>query len=176
LLDQKLKPKRKQLEKKTVDLLSSIDIAFQTNATPTLMEITVHSEGEYGDKSHCSDCQYLRDKIREWQNRTGRGEPDGFPVLDVYCLSATGMKWALPHYIRQCLKNGSYNNQMAERLIYHLHPISDVRHEVLTSLSLLDSQQISCLKLFVEWCGSEVNINEDMSDEIEAARQFLNSL
>jgi hypothetical protein len=104
------------------ELLAKIEDAFPPMDMPPIGSVTVHDGGSWLEKSICPDCDYDQKQFADWDQKITSGQLDAFPVCDVFCLSAIGMKWALPHYLRQCIANGFYDDQMKDRLVFTYIP------------------------------------------------------
>lgn len=155
---------------KSADLLIEIASAFPPMEMPLKEELPFHARG-------CLECQWLQEEL-DWL----RGKPINGDLIrllhqELSCLSAKAWRWIAPHYIRYCLTTeADYNQMEIEFLVYALGPEERFQKDVVKRLSLLDSRQIRCFILFVEYLADHAFWSEYFPENIRKAAEFLGAI
>ena len=162
-----------QMQKMIVDtesLLEEIQSAFPFLPMPDENEIVFHMAG-------CHVCDGLKNDLGDYRGKEITGEVIRLVHQELSSLSAKGLQWILPHYVRFCLTpEAEYNQMEIEFLIYSLRPALEFQRDTLIRLSLLNKEQITCLIHFLMWCENQAYWNEFYLDDINEAKEFLSSM
>jgi hypothetical protein len=152
----------------TATLAQEIDEAFPFVDMPPIAELIARD---------CTDCEYLAEELERYKGRDINGDAIRLVHQELSHLSAEGWRWILPHYLRFCLTaEAEYNRMETEFLIYNLGPDLEFQTDTTQRLSLLTTDQISCLIDFLAWCQNQEYWKEYCPDNINKAIGFLRTL
>jgi hypothetical protein len=105
----------------TEALLKEIDNVFPGIAKPKGLDLTFHKVG-------CMQCQDLREDFFQYTDANLPPEAIRYLHQELSCLSAKGMLWVLPSYLKYCLSDaGRYSGMETEFLIYNFH--TDLKYQ-----------------------------------------------
>jgi hypothetical protein len=154
----------------TEALLAEVERVFPFVDKPDGLDLRFH-------KDDCAHCQFLAEDLEAFP---GKELPP--PALrnicnEMSCLSALGWRWALPSYLRHCLKvTDTYDDMETEFLIYSLGPAPEHQPDAIQCLSALNREQVHCLVHFLEWCSVHPHWSSYCSNNIPAAIHFVSGL
>ena len=152
------------------ELEPAISEEFPFIPMPEKESLKFHSHG-------CLECDYLANDLDYVRCKEINGEVIRLIHREMFCLSAAGWCWALPHYLRFCLTpEAEYNRMETEFLIYNLGPAEQFEEESKERFSLLSQRQISCLLLFLEHLEQSPHWSEYCPENIARARKFIGAL
>lgn len=118
--------------------------------------------------------QFLIDELEMYRDKQIDGHAIRLVHQELPHLTAEGIQWVLPHYLRFCLTpEAQYNREETEYLVYHLGPSLKFQGDTAGRLSLLSSAQVRCLIDFLQWCGSDDYWREYCPEDLKRVEAFL---
>ena len=153
-----------------LEITCEIEREFPFVNRPQGIAISFHKVG-------CDQCVYLREDLEVYKGKELPEEGITCIHQDMSCLSAQGWSWVFPSYLRYSLKTeASYSDTATEFLIYNLGPKLEHQSETIQRLSGFRDSQISCLRDFLGWLGSQEHWGNYAGDDIDRAIKFLRTL
>ena len=154
----------------TEALLQEIEAAFPPSEKPEGSALSFHQSG-------CSECEYLRQDLEQYSALTLPDEAIRYLHNDLSCLSAQGLRWVLPSYLRRCVtQDAEYDAIETEFLIYNLAPEENFEDGTRSRFSWLSREQIKCIFHFLEWCRDHPYWSKYCAKDIARALTFVCSL
>jgi len=155
-------------------LLIEVENTFPPIDKPKGLDLSFH-------KDDCPHCEYLRQDLEVFEGRELPPQALREIYSEMSCLSAAGWRWALPSYLKHCLKVPlavalHYNDGETEFLIYNLGPKEEHQAETIERLSLLNQSQIDCLIHFLEWCSVHEHWSNYCAEDIQRALAFMHTV
>ena len=150
-------------------LLAEIDQVLPPVLKPKPNDVAFHALG-------CGQCDDLRADLTEYSDRVLPPEAIRYIHNELSCLSAHGLRWVLPSYLKVCLTQDLYDPLETEFLIYNLAPNPEDEADARQRLSALDLRQLMCLLHFLEWCRDHPHWSTYCPTEIADGILFLQSV
>jgi uncharacterized protein DUF6714 len=153
----------------THSLLAEIDQVLPPVSKPKPNAVPIHATG-------CGQCDDLRADLAEYNDPVLPPEAIRYIHNDLSCLSAHGLRWVLPSYLKVCLTRDKYDPLETEFPIYSLAPSPEDEPDTRQRLSALNLRQLMCLLHFLEWCRDHAHWSAYCPEEIADAILFLQSV
>lgn len=151
------------------ELLAEIEDVLPHVPKPVGSAVSFH-------ESACVQCEFFRNDLETYVDPVLPDEAVRWLSGELTLLSAEGLRWVLPSYLRRCVAQDAECDAMeTEFLIYTLVPAQEHEAEAAARLSSLSLTQLRLLEHFLEWCAAHPYWSEYCHDDIERARAFTSA-
>lgn len=150
-------------------LLKRVESVFPYVEMPAHENLPFH-------KSNCRACGYFANDVEEYRGREVSSEFVRSIHQELPCASALATLWILPIYLRYCLTEGQYSSTEVDYFIDGLRPEEKFKADTLERLSLLNSEQLKCIKEVLEWTLEFRMPRDGCVTDIEQAIDFVSFL